>query len=193
MKTNRLEAFSDGVLAIVITIMVLEFKIPETPHLSGLYGNFVYFISYLLSFVYLAIYWNNHHHIFQALEKVNGRILWANMHLLFWLSLIPFATQWGSHYFPAKEPLMFYGCILLMCSIASILLIYTIKKSQPPEILEAIKESKNYKSLISLGLYLVGIIAAIYNHWLAVAVYFIIAVLWIIPNKKIEEKLNQKH
>jgi uncharacterized membrane protein len=190
MKTNRLEAFTDGVLAIVITIMVLEFQIPKAPSLSSLLDNLNYFISYALSFIYIAIYWNNHHHIFQIVEKVNGKILWANMHLLFWLSLIPFATHWGSNYYQAKEPLMFYGFILLMCGVSSIILVKSIKKIQGPEIMAHFKKGTDYKSNISLILYTLGIILTNFRHWLAVIIYIITAVLWIVPNKKIEEKLS---
>lgn len=190
MKTNRLEAFSDGVLAIIITIMVLELEAPEGTTLEALIPKIPIFISYLLSFIYVGIYWNNHHHLFQVTEKVNGKILWANLHLLFWLSLIPFTTSWLGENHLESVPLMFYGITLLMSGIAfTILQMIIIKEHDNDFILTKILGKRN-KEKISLLIYIIGILSSLYLPWLAVACYVIVAFIWLIPNKKLEKSVN---
>ncbi|MDX8554137.1 TMEM175 family protein [Tenacibaculum sp. 1B UA] len=188
MKTGRLEAFSDGVLAIVITIMVLEIKAPEDTTFEGLLSVAPVFISYLLSFIYLGIYWNNHHHLMQVTEKVNGKILWANLHLLFWLSLIPFTTSWigeHEHYYEAL-PVATYGFILLMCAMAYFILEKVlIKYHGDNHALSQLctNELKEYTSLI---LYIAAIPLAYLYTWSAIFCYIIVALIWLIPDRRLE-------
>lgn len=190
MKTNRLEAFSDGVLAIIITIMVLELEAPEETSLESLIPKLPIFISYLLSFIYVGIYWNNHHHLFQVTEKVNGKTLWANLHLLFWLSLIPFATSWLGENHLEPIPLMLYGFILIMSGIAfNILQVIIIKDHDKDFVLKKILGKRN-KEKISFLIYLIGLPLSYYAPWLAVACYVIVALIWLIPNKKIENIID---
>ncbi len=187
MATNRLEAFSDAVLAIIITIMVLEFKVPEEPTFEALKPLLSVFISYLVSFVYLAIYWNNHHHLFQVSEKVNGNVLWANLHLLFWLSLIPFTTSWmGEHHFGAA-PMSLYGFVLLMCAFAFTVLQNVIVRAHKYDCALKIKKGTSVKELVSITLYIAGIVFLFYNHVIAMLCYIIVAVLWVVPDKQIEK------
>lgn len=186
MKRNRLEAFSDGVLAIIITIMVLEFKIPEEASLDALYTLLPKFFSYILSFIYIGIYWNNHHHMMFTIEQVNGKILWANLHLLFWLSLIPFATAWvGESYF-ASIPVMFYGIILFMSGTAyNILQVQIIKFSGKNSTLsKAI--GKAYKEKIGTFLYIIAIGLSYFTPITSILLYIIVAMMWWIPDKRIE-------
>ena len=190
MKTNRLEAFSDGVLAIIITIMVLELEAPEDTSLEALTPKLPIFISYLLSFIYVGIYWNNHHHLFQITEKLNGRILWANLHLLFWLSLIPFATSWLGEHHLDSAPLVLYGLTLLMSGVAfTILQISIIKKHDKDFVLRKILGKRN-KEKISLLIYILGLLCSYYIPWLAVSCYVIVAFIWLVPNKKIEKMIG---
>ncbi|WP_460218873.1 TMEM175 family protein [Psychroserpens sp. MEBiC05023] len=190
MKTNRLEAFSDGVLAIIITIMVLELEAPEDTSFDALIPRIPIFISYLLSFIYVGIYWNNHHHLFQVTKKVNGKILWANLHLLFWLSLIPFTTSWLGENHLEAIPLIFYGITLLMSGVAfTILQMIIIKEHSSDFILTKILGKRN-KEKISLFIYVVGLLASFYFPWLAVACYVIVAFIWLVPNKQIEISVN---
>ncbi len=187
MKTNRLEAFSDGVLAIVITIMVLELEAPKDTSLEALIPKIPIFISYILSFIYVGIYWNNHHHLFQIAKKVNGKILWANLHLLFWLSLIPFVTSWLGEHHLEPVPLLFYGFTLLMCGVAyNILQVVIIKEHKKDFALRNIL-GKKYKEKVSLLIYIIGLVVAYYAPWPAVACYIIVALIWLIPNKRIEK------
>lgn len=187
MKTSRLEAFSDGVLAIIITIMVLEFKAPEEPTLEALKSILPLVLSYIVSFIYIGIYWNNHHHLFQITKKVNGKILWANLHLLFWLSLIPFTTSWIGEHHNATLPLVIYGVVLFMSGIAYIILNKAIIKNHDNEfILKKIASSNQLKSNVSLLIYALGIGFSFVNPWLAKACYVFVALFWFIPNKKIE-------
>ena len=192
MKSVRLEAFSDGVLAIIITIMVLELKVPHEPTFEALAPIFPVLISYLVSFIYIAIYWNGHHHMFQITEKVNGKVLWANLHLLFWLSLIPFTTAWIGENHMESTPVAVYGMILFMSGVANLILKITIIKNHE-------KGSRTYKlmvgyvrELISLLLYLIGIFLAFLNTYSAIFCFIIVAVLWAMPNKKIEKYINNK-
>lgn len=190
MNKNRLEAFSDGVIAIIITIMVLEFKIPKGNHLQDLIPLLPTFFSYTLSFLYVAIYWNNHHHMIHTVKNINGKILWANLFLLFWLSLIPFATAWmGEHHF-AKFPMMLYGVILLMNAFAYTVLQKSIIKHEGENsiLLQAI--GKDYKGKISLILYFIAVCLTYYNEIISGGIYIFVALLWLIPDKRIERFLN---
>lgn len=187
MNKNRLEAFSDGVLAIIITIMVLEFKIPKTASFLALKPLLPIFLSYILSFIYVGIYWNNHHHMMHTVKKVNGKILWANLHLLFWLSLIPFATAWiGEHHF-APFPMLVYGFVLLFCAIAyTILQLQIIKKhGDDSELSKAI--GKDYKGKASLILYVIAILSTYYHEAFSAVIYSLVALMWLVPDKRIEK------
>lgn len=191
MKKGRLEAFSDGVLAIIITIMVLELKIPHGEDFAALKPIFPVFVSYVLSFIYLGIYWNNHHHLLQAADTTNGKILWANLHLLFWLSLIPFSTGWmGENHF-APLPMAVYGVNLLFAAIAYEILSTLIVKHHGKDHILAKAIGKDWKGKISLVLYLAGIPLAFVNEWFAGICYVIVAVIWLIPDTRIESKIKE--
>lgn len=186
MKTGRIEAFSDGVLAIVITIMVLEMKAPEETDLKSLLETFPIFLSYLLSFIYLGIYWNNHHHLLQVTQKVNGKILWGNLHLLFWLSLIPFATSWIGENYNAALPIALYGAILLMAAIAYwILEIQLIKFHDENFPLKQVTQ-RGAKEHLSIFIYFIAIPAAFLNSWISIACFVIVAIMWIVPDRRLE-------
>ena len=190
MGTSRLEAFSDGVLAIIITIMVLELKVPHDPTIEGLRGLAPVFLSYVLSFVYVGIYWNNHHHLLHTCKKVTGRILWANLHLLFWLSLFPFVTGWmGENHF-APLPSAFYGLVLFAASLAFLLLQQAIIASQGEE--SALKQAigKDWKGKVSSVLYLCAIVSTFFALWLAQLIYVAVAALWLVPDRRIEGYLR---
>jgi len=190
MNKNRLEAFSDGVLAIVITIMVLEIKVPEDIEFSALQKLFPIFISYVLSFIYIGIYWNNHHHMFQSVSKVNGKILWANLHLLFWLSLIPFATGWmGENHF-AKATLTLYGILLFMAALSYTILQKTIINSQGKDSILLKAVEKDFKGKASIVLYLIAIVSSFFYEWIAGAIYILVALIWLIPDKRIEKVME---
>lgn len=193
MKTGRLEAFSDGVLAIVITIMVLEMKAPEDTTLKGLLSVAPVFISYLLSFIYIGIYWNNHHHLMQVTQKVNGKILWANLHLLFWLSLIPFTTSWlGEHnHYTEALPVATYSLVLLMSAIAYFILERTLKKHHDDNYALTKLSTSSIKDYISLGFYVVSIPLAYINNWISISCYILVALIWLMPEKKLEELMDQ--
>jgi uncharacterized membrane protein len=192
MKTARLEAFSDGVLAIIITIMVLELKVPHAVELAALKPVLPVLLSYLLSFLYVGIYWNNHHHLFQAAEQVSGGILWANLHLLFWLSLFPFTTAWMGENHLAAIPTAIYGFVLLMAGIAYYVLERAIIAKQGRESLLALTIGKEWKGTLSLALYLAAIPLAFVNSWIASALYVFGALLWLIPDPRIEKALKQR-
>jgi uncharacterized membrane protein len=189
VNTSRLEAFSDGVIAIIITIMVLELKVPHGEDLVALLPLLPVFLSYVLSFVYVGIYWNNHHHMLQASERVTGRILWANLHLLFWLSLFPFATGWmGENHF-ATAPSALYGTVLLMAAIAYFILQQLIIASQGSASLLKQAVGSDWKGKLSPALYLLGIATAFWKPWVSQALYFLVAALWLIPDRRIESVL----
>lgn len=191
MTKNRLEAFSDGVLAIIITIMVLEIKVPHSSDLQEFKKLFPVFLSYLLSFTYIAIYWNNHHHLMHTVKKVNGKILWANMILLFWLSLVPFATGWmGENHF-ALIPVMFYGVILLLSALSYYHLQQTIIRYEGKDSLLAKALGKDYKGKISIVGYLLALLIVIYCPTASEIIYILIALIWFIPDKRIEKILNE--
>lgn len=190
MNKNRLEAFSDGVLAIILTIMVLEIKVPEGSDWTDLYQLIPVFLSYVLSFIYIGIYWNNHHHMLHSMTHVNGKILWANLHLLFWLSLVPFATGWiGEHHF-ARVPMALYGFMLLMAGTAYFILQNLIIKSQGPNSVLKKAIGQDYKGKASPILYIIGIAFSFYNVWMAGAVYTFVALMWLIPDKRIERMMD---
>jgi uncharacterized membrane protein len=192
MGKNRLEAFSDGVLAIIITIMVLELKVPRGTDLAALAPLLPVFLSYVLSFVYLGIYWNNHHHMLHTVSKVSGGILWANLHLLFWLSLFPISTGWmGENHF-AAVPTALYGVVLLMAAIAYWLLQRTIIASQGPDSLLARAVGKDYKGKASPIFYLLAIPAAYLSPWISDFVYVFVALLWLVPDRRIEKVLEPR-
>ena len=187
-----MEAFSDGVLAIVITIMVLEMKVPHGEDLAALRPLISVFLSYVLSFVYLGIYWNNHHHMLHATQQVSGAILWANLHLLFWLSLFPFVTGWmGENYF-ASSPTALYGVVLFMAAFAYWLLQRTIIASQGDNSLLAKAVGKDIKGKLSPVLYAIAIIAAFFEQWIAGGLYVLVALMWLVPDRRIERVLSDK-
>jgi len=190
MKTGRLEAFSDGVLAIIITIMVLELKAPHDVSFEALIAILPTFISYLISFIYIGIYWNNHHHLFQATQKVNGKILWANLHLLFWLSLIPFATSWIGENYTIAAPVALYGFILFMSGLAYYILQNSIINHHNDDFTLRKIIGKNVKGKLSVILYLAGIIISFFNVWIAILSYIVVAVIWVIPDKRLENNSN---
>lgn len=187
MNKNRLEAFSDGVLAIIITIMVLELKTPEESNLKSLLNLIPIFISYVLSFIYVGIYWNNHHHMMHTVKQVTGAILWANLHLLFWLSLVPFATAWiGEHHF-APFPMLFYGFILLMCGIAYNILQNQIIKTQGENSILSKAIGKDLKGKASPILYIAAIFSTYFHEAISAVIYILVALMWLIPDKRIEK------
>jgi len=187
MGTGRLEAFSDGVIAIIITIMVLELKVPHGTELAALRPLIPVFLSYVLSFVYVGIYWNNHHHMLHAAEKVNGRILWANLHVLFWLSLIPFVTGWmGENHF-TTVPVAFYGVVLLMTGLAYTFLARELARCHGKNSRLALAIGNDYKGIASLIIYAVAIGLSFLNSWIAFAMYVLVALMWFIPDRRIEK------
>ena len=192
MKTSRLEAFSDGVLAIIITIMVLELKVPHAVELSALKPVLPVLSSYVLSFIYLGIYWNNHHHLFQATEEVSGGILWANLYLLFWLSLFPFTTAWMGENQLAAIPTAVYGFVLLMAAIAYYILERAIIAKEGRESLVAQAVGKDRKAKLSLVLYLAAIPLAFVISWIAAGLYVFAALLWLIPDPRIEREIKKR-
>ena len=192
MKTSRLEAFSDGVLAIIITIMVLELKVPHAVGLAALKPLLPVLLSYVLSFIYLGIYWNNHHHLFQATEQVSGGILWANLHLLFWLSLFPFTTGWMGENGLASTPTAIYGFVLLMAAIAFYILQRAIIAKEGRDSLLAEAIGRDWKGKLSLVIYLAGIPLAFVGPWIASALYVFGALLWFIPDPRIERELEKR-
>ncbi|HEY7001097.1 MAG TPA: TMEM175 family protein [Candidatus Udaeobacter sp.] len=192
MKTTRLEAFSDGVLAIIITIMVLEMKVPHTVDLSGLKPVLPVFLSYVLSFIYLGIYWNNHHHLFQATEQVSGGILWANLHLLFWLSLFPFTTGWMGENGFASMPTAVYGFVLVMAAIAYLILERVIIAKEGGNSLLAQAVGRDRKGKLTATFYLAAIPLAFVSPSIACGLYVSAALLWLIPDPRIERKLEKR-
>jgi uncharacterized membrane protein len=189
MTKGRLEAFSDGVLAIIITILVLELKVPHGTELGALAPLWPVFLAYVLSFVYLAIYWNNHHHMLHATHRVNGRILWANMHLLFWLSLVPFVTGWmGENHF-AAAPTALYGVVLLMAAVAYFILQRAILRQEGPESVLARALGSDVKGKMSPVLYVLAIVLSFVHPALGGALYALVAIIWLVPDRRIEHAL----
>ena len=199
MEKNRLEAFSDGVLAIIITIMVLELKVPHpaaaAPHQAGLADLkdlLPVFLSYVLSFIYVGIYWNNHHHMFHSTRHVTGGILWANLHLLFWLSLFPFTTAWVGANHRAPTPVAVYGCVLLMAAIAYYILQHAIIRQQGPNSLLAQAIGTDWKGKLSPLCYFAAIPLAFVSVWISNGLFIFVAVLWLVPDRRIERVLMQR-
>lgn len=189
MKKSRLEAFSDGVIAIIITIMVLELKVPEGHDIQSLQHLWPVFLSYVLSFIYVGIYWNNHHHMIYAVNTINGKVLWANLNLLFWLSLVPFVTAWmGESHFSAW-PIFTYGLVLLMNAIAYTLLARMLVKEAGPNSALALAMGKDWKGKVSIAIYLTAIAVSLYCNWISLTLYWVVAVIWFIPDRRIENKV----
>lgn len=192
MSKGRLEAFSDGVIAIIITIMVLELKVPHDASLEALEELLPVFISYILSFIYVGIYWNNHHHMLHATRAVNGAVLWTNLHLLFWLSLIPFVTAWmGENHF-AKWPVICYGVVLAMNGIAYTILAKTLIHLNKENSLLAEAFGNDNKGKLSVGIYMAAIAVSFIHAWLGLALYILVACMWFIPDKRIENKMKEE-
>jgi uncharacterized membrane protein len=189
MQKNRLEAFSDGVLAIIITIMVLELKVPHGIELNTLRPLLPVFASYVLSFIYVGIYWNNHHHLFHATKHVTGGILWANLHLLFWLSLFPFTSGWLGENHVAPMPAAVYGLVLLMAAIAYYILQTAIIAKQGPNSTLRLALGGDWKGKLSPVCYLSGILLAFVNPWFSIGLYVLVALLWLVPDRRIERAL----
>ena len=189
MTKSRLEAFSDGVIAIIITIMVLELKVPQQSDLAALIPVYPVFLSYLLSFVFLGIYWSNHHHLLQAVKQVDGRVLWANLHLLFWLSLIPFVTGWvgENHFVPG--PVAMYGVVLLMAAIAYFILTWVLLTLHGPDSALAVALGSDFKGKISVVIYVAAIPVAFASTWVSGGLYVLVAIMWLIPDRRIERTL----
>ncbi|MCE9518526.1 MAG: TMEM175 family protein [Verrucomicrobia bacterium] len=191
MTKGRLEAFSDGVIAILITIMVLELKTPHGTDISALTAMRPVLLSYLMSFVYLGIYWNNHHHLIQAARHVDGRVLWANLHLLFWLSLVPFATAWIGESGSAPWPAVVYGVVLLCSAISYYILTLVLVALHGKDSNLAIALGKDYKGKISIVIYAVALPLAFVSPIIAYAGYIIVAIMWLVPDQRIEKKLGR--
>jgi len=189
ISKGRLEAFSDGVIAIIITIMVLELKVPHTDGLEALVSLFPVLISYILSFLYVGIYWNNHHHMLHTAKSINGSILWANLHLLFWLSLIPFVTAWMGENNFGKWPIVFYGFILIMNALAYSILAYTLISHHGKDSLIAKAVGKDWKGKLSLIIYAIAIGISFVHSGISLLLYFVVAVIWLIPDRRIEKLL----
>ncbi|HKO62276.1 MAG TPA: TMEM175 family protein [Pyrinomonadaceae bacterium] len=190
MKKGRLEAFSDAVIAILITIMVLELKIPHGADFESLRPLLPVFLTYVLSFIYLGIYWNNHHHMFQATDRINGKILWANMNLLFWLSLVPFTTGWmGENHF-AELPTAAYGIVLFAAALSYTILqaLIIARQGEHSPLKEAV--GKDIKGKLSMLVYLVAIPVAFVNQWISDGLYVLVALVWLVPDRRIESKLD---
>lgn len=186
MTKSRLEAFSDGVLAIIITIMVLELKVPHSDSLSALVPLWPVFVSYVLSFVYIGIYWSNHHNMMHAAHKVNGAVLWHNLHLLFWLSLVPFVTGWmGENHF-GSVPVTIYGVVMLMSGVAYYFLANCLKKLHGHDSEFANALAGGWKEIVSILLYFAGIVVSFWNWGIGFALYIMVAIIWFVPDKRFE-------
>lgn len=190
MSKSRMEAFSDGVLAIIITIMVLEMRAPVQAEIAALQELIPTFLSYILSFVFLGIYWNNHHHLLQAAKRVNGRVLWANLHLLFWLSLVPFVTAWMGQNNFASWPMALYGVVLVMAAVAYFVLVRALIALHGGESPLAIAVNRDFKGKVSVVIYVVAIPLAFVSAWLAGALYVLVALIWLAPDRRIEQTLT---
>jgi len=190
MEKNRLEAFSDGVLAIIITIMVLDLKVPTGSDISVLQPLLPVFLTYILSFIYLGIYWNNHHHLLKAARRTTGAIMWANLHLLFWLSLFPFVTGWmGENHF-TTAPAAIYGAVLLLAAIAYFILQNVIIADQGRDSKLAKAIGKDWKGKLSPVLYAIGIALAFFQPWISCAIYLAVALMWLVPDRRIERAMD---
>lgn len=190
MNRGRLEAFSDGVIAILITIMVLELKIPHGSSWAAVSPLIPVFLTYVLSYVFLGIYWNNHHHLFHTVSRINGKILWANLHLLFWLSLVPFVTGWMGENHWAPIPTAAYGVVLLFAAVAFTILSRVIVASEGPDSKLAEALGRDVKGKVSLGLYVAAIPMAFLQEWIADAIFVAVALIWLVPDRRIESRLT---
>ncbi len=191
MSKGRLEAFSDGVIAIIITIMVLELRAPESTALADLLPLLPVFLSYVLSFIFVGIYWNNHHHLLQACNHTTGRVLWANLHLLFWMSLIPFVTAWLGEHQLAAWPVALYGGVCLMCGLAYFVLTRAIIAADGESSVLAAAVGRDVKGVLSLVFYTAGIVLAFVAPLLAILIYVFTALMWFIPDRRIERRMTQ--
>lgn len=191
MSKGRLEAFSDGVLAIIITIMVLELKVPEEGNLAALTPLIPKFLSYVLSFIFLGIYWNNHHHLWQAVERVNGSVLWANLHLLFWLSLVPFVTGWmGENHF-STIPVASYGVVLWFSALAYYIMVRALMAHHGSDSVLVAAIGKDVKGRLSLYIYTIAVPLAFVSPLIALALYITVAIMWLVPDRRIEDKIRK--
>jgi uncharacterized membrane protein len=191
MSKARLEAFSDGVFAVIITIMVLELKVPHGSDWAALRSLLPVFLTYVLSFIFLGIYWNNHHHLLHAAERINGKVLWPNLHLLFWLSLVPFVTGWmGENHF-APHPTAVYGVVMLMAGVAFQILAQVLIAQQPPDSRLARALGSDTKGWLSLALYAAAIPLAFVNQWISDAIYVAVALVWLVPDPRIESVFRE--
>jgi uncharacterized membrane protein len=186
MDKGRLEAFSDGVIAVIITIMVLELKVPHGTDVAALLPSVPVFVTYVLSFVYTAIYWNNHHHLLHATERIDGRVMWANMHLLFWLSLVPFVTGWLGENLGASAPTLIYGIVILMAAIAYILLQAALVACNGPDSLVGRALGDDWKGKVSLACCVAAILAAFFFPWVSYALFVVVTGIWFVPDRRIE-------
>ncbi|MCX5495465.1 TMEM175 family protein [Kaistia dalseonensis] len=193
MHKGRVEAFSDGVIAIIITIMVLELRAPHEPTIAALWPLAPVFGSYVLSFIYVGIYWNNHHHMFQLVRRVNGAVLWANLHLLFWLSLVPFVTNWMGENHLESAPAAIYGFVLLMCAVAYLILARTLERCEGANSALAAAIGNDRKGKISILIYLAGMALAFVGPWFGIACYVLVALIWLVPDRRIERNLAAHH
>lgn len=191
MSKGRLEAFSDGVFAVIITIMVLNMKVPDQTTFSALRSVLPVFLSYVLSFVYIALYWNNHHHLLHAAQHVSGGILWANLHLLFWLSLAPFATAWMGEDINAPAPVALYGVVLLFAGVAYFILTKCLVRQHGTDSQLAIAVGRDRKGMTSVTVYAIAIPLALFRPWIACACYVLVAIMWLIPDRRIEKSLHE--
>ena len=191
MTKGRLEAFSDGVIAILITIMVLELKVPHGTGWEALRPLLPVLLTYVLSYVYIGIYWNNHHHLLHACDRINGKILWANLHLLFWLSLVPFVTRWMGENHLATLPTAAYGGVMLLAGAAYTMLEQAIIAQQGTDSRLAAAVGRDAKAKVSIALYAIAVAAAFFNQWISDALYVSVALLWFVPDRRIESILNQ--
>jgi uncharacterized membrane protein len=191
MGKGRLEAFSDGVLAVIITIMVLELQAPLGSDLAALRPKIPIFLSYVLSFIFVGIYWNNHHHLLQAVQKVNGRVLWANLHLLFWLSIVPFATDWMGVNHWAAVPVALYGSVLFMAGLAFTILVRVLIAYEGKSSTLARAMGEDYKGKASLLFYAIAVPLAFVNPWISIVLYVLVALMWLIPDRRIEKVIAE--
>lgn len=190
MNKGRLEAFGDAIIAIIITIMVLEFQVPESAELAALLDLAPEFLSYVLSFLFLTIYWNNHHHLFHAVERVNGAVLWANLHLMFWLSLVPFTTAWLGEAGLYRAPVTLYGVILLFAGLAHRLLVHTLVSLHGRQSRLAMTIGRDWKGKLSLELYAIALLLAWFIPPVALGIYILVAIIWFIPDQRFEKGMR---
>jgi len=190
MTSNRVEAFSDGVIAIIITIMVLELRPPHIPELAALRPLLPVFVSYAMSFVFVGIYWSNHHHLYQAVEHVNGGVLWANLHLLFWLSLVPFVTAWMGETHFAAWPVALYGLVLVMAAIAYTIMTRALLSIHADDSVLATALGRDFKGKISIVINVAAVPLAFVKPWISCALYVIVAVIWLVPDRRIERTVT---